>query len=218
MEEPHNCDPLNNACFATRAAELWDPDCSADGSWTLLTSQVYPRMYHSTATLVPDGRVLSTGGGHRTLAIPGPSIDEQPTAEYFVPLYGGGLPPAFEILEGGVPNPSPDPIYLPYEDEFELEQTSGPEIAAVNLVRLGSVTHGFDQGQMFIPLTLMGESPLYTVETPHSTSGFPASALAPPGFYMVFAVSITGTISDGRYVRLGTPDELLGRASPDWTW
>lgn len=175
MENPNNCDPLNNECFATYAAELWDSDCSADGRWTLLTEQRYPRMCHSTAILIPDGRVLSAGGGHRTASIPGDSIDEQPLSEYFQPYYGGGLPPIFDILEGGVPNPSPDAIYIPYDEEFEIEQTSGPDIVAVNLVRLGSVTHGFDQGQMFIPLTVTGESPLYTVEAPMGSTCFSPS-------------------------------------------
>ncbi len=40
------------------ASERYDP---ATNTWTLLPSQVYGRMYHSTAMLLPDGRVLSAG-------------------------------------------------------------------------------------------------------------------------------------------------------------
>ena len=41
-------------------AERWDP---ATGQWTTLAAQAVTRQYHSTALLLPDGRVLSSGGG-----------------------------------------------------------------------------------------------------------------------------------------------------------
>ena len=41
-------------------AERWDP---ATGQWTTLAAQAVTRQYHSTALLLPDGRVLSAGGG-----------------------------------------------------------------------------------------------------------------------------------------------------------
>ena len=41
-------------------AERWNP---ATGKWTTLAAQAVTRQYHSTALLLPDGRVLSAGGG-----------------------------------------------------------------------------------------------------------------------------------------------------------
>ena len=41
-------------------AERWDP---ATGQWATLAAQAVTRQYHSTALLLPDGRVLSSGGG-----------------------------------------------------------------------------------------------------------------------------------------------------------
>ena len=40
--------------------ELFDPDTE---TWTLMAPHQAGRMYHSTALLLPDGRVLSAGGG-----------------------------------------------------------------------------------------------------------------------------------------------------------
>ena len=41
-----------------RQVELWNP---ATGNWTLGPSQAETRAYHSTALLLPDGRVISAG-------------------------------------------------------------------------------------------------------------------------------------------------------------
>ena len=41
------------------AAELWDP---ATETWTTLASMATYRGYHSTAFVLPDGRVVSAGG------------------------------------------------------------------------------------------------------------------------------------------------------------
>jgi hypothetical protein len=48
---------VNNAI---RQAELWSP---ATQQFSKLASMVSPRLYHSTALLLPDGRVLVAGGG-----------------------------------------------------------------------------------------------------------------------------------------------------------
>ncbi len=48
---------LNNGVYA---AERWNP---ATGTWTTLAAESVTRQYHSTALLLPDGRVLSSGGG-----------------------------------------------------------------------------------------------------------------------------------------------------------
>ena len=42
------------------AAEQWNP---ATGQWRTLAAEQVTRQYHSTALLLPDGRVLSAGGG-----------------------------------------------------------------------------------------------------------------------------------------------------------
>ena len=51
---------FNDGTNAVYAAELWDPDT---GLWSTMASAKVKRLYHSTALLLPDGRVLSAGGG-----------------------------------------------------------------------------------------------------------------------------------------------------------
>ena len=82
------CDPGLNSCYATRAAEIWDPACD---EWVLLGEQDRPRMYHSTAMLLPDGRVISMGGGHTAV------VEEETDTEFFEPDYGTGPKPVISI-------------------------------------------------------------------------------------------------------------------------
>ena len=45
---------------AVLPAEIWNPDTE---TWTTVASLQNGRLYHSTALLLPDGRVLMAGGG-----------------------------------------------------------------------------------------------------------------------------------------------------------
>src|SRR5882672_3010459 len=70
---------LNNAI---KAAELWSPTTE---TWTTMASMQTPRLYHSTALLLPDARVLVAGGGRWTGSSPDPS--DQLSAEIYSPPY-----------------------------------------------------------------------------------------------------------------------------------
>ena len=52
-----------NTGNAILPAEIWSP---VTGTWTTMASMVTPRLYHSTALLLPDARVLVAGGGADT--------------------------------------------------------------------------------------------------------------------------------------------------------
>jgi galactose oxidase len=72
-------------------AELWDP---ATGKWTVMADEATDRCYHSTAVLLPDGRVLSAGGGEyapNNPALPpnqsNPSGDSHKDAQLYSPPY-----------------------------------------------------------------------------------------------------------------------------------
>src|SRR2546429_1416783 len=51
---------FSNLAGAVKAAEMWSPTSE---SWTTMASMSTPRLYHSTALLLPDGRVPSAGRG-----------------------------------------------------------------------------------------------------------------------------------------------------------
>lgn len=187
------CSPQNNACNAVKAAEIWEPSC---GEWTALGEQEKPRMYHSTALLLPDGRVISMGGGHADTGWI--LLEEQKTAEYFEPNYGPSGSPVPAVTA---------PSSLTYGSEIEVTVENEVDIARATLVRLGATTHGFDMSQRFIELAPpSGSGSQWTVFAPRDQDEAPfhlAQNIAPPGYYMLFLISADGVPSIGSYIKLG---------------
>ena len=163
---------FNNATTPVFAAELWDPVTEA---WTTMASGQIPRLYHSSATLLPDGRVLLTGGNNY--------LD----AEVFSPPY---------LFQGPQPTVTSAPATVGYGQTFEVETPDAADIAQVTWIRLPSVTHAFDQDQRFSRLSFSQAGNLLNVVAPSSPN------LAPPGYYMVFILNNAGVPSVAKLVRI----------------
>jgi fibronectin type 3 domain-containing protein len=158
-------------------AELWSPVTEA---WTTLSSMQVPRRYHSTALLLPDGRVLVAGGGRNAgVGAPNNSNDHF-NAEIFSPPY---------LFKGTRPSITSVPATLQYGGNFSVMTPDASRIATVSLVRLGAVTHAFNMNQRFLKLTFQQVSGGLTVQAPASAN------LAPPGYYMLFLVDGSGVPS-----------------------
>ena len=100
-------------------AEMWSP---ATGTWTTLASMQTPRLYHSTALLLPDARVLVAGGGAD------PGVVDQPTAEIFSPPY---------LFKGPRPTITSTPATLAYGNNFFVATPDAASISSVSLIALG---------------------------------------------------------------------------------
>jgi hypothetical protein len=166
-------------------AEQWNP---ATGQWRTLAAMQITRQYHSTALLLPDGRVLSSGGG-----ICG-TCDQvgylAKNAEIFWPPY------LFQADGTLAPRPVIDaaPGSTTYGAAMEIATGSPASISKVALVRLGAVTHSNNMEQRYIPLA-------FTAGATSITATAPANAnVAPPGFYMLFIIDANGVPSVARMV------------------
>jgi hypothetical protein len=170
----------SNPAGAVNAAELWNP---SDGTWrTLASGAALLRGYHSTSVLLPDGRVLHTGGGD------GGGTPNNLNYELYSPpyLFKGARP----VISGTLP-----PVTT-HGQTLSLESPDGAGIAEVTLIRLGSATHAFDQGQQLVPLSFSPTSGGLSVTLPTSRT------VAPPGPYMLFLVNGAGVPSIGQITRL----------------
>ncbi len=153
--------------------EIFDPNTEL---WEQVAPHSVPRKYHSTAILLPDGRVLLAGA------------DNQATGEIYSPSY---------LFRGTRPVITAAPARIEYGSDFSLEFSSAHNSNTVVLIRLSSVTHSVNMGQRYVQLAESIPS--------GSAVSIPAPAngnLAPPGFYMLFVVDDDGIPSISRIIQV----------------
>ena len=174
---------LDQAVFE---AELWSP---VTESWTTMARARVPRLYHSTAVLLPDGRVLSAGGGR----VSGLPID-QFNAEIYSPPY---------LFKGARPVIEAAPPDVDYGETSFVATNDAAAITRVTLLAPGTVTHLTNMQQRFLELPFTLRSGGLDVE-------FPANAnLAPPGDYLLFIINGNGVPSVARFVSIGAQAQPL---------
>jgi hypothetical protein len=179
---------FNNVATPVRAAELWNP---ATESWSTMAEESRPRMYHSTALLLPSGRVLVSGSGE------GGGVDlanSDFTAQLFTPPY---LFKADGTLAAR-PSISSAPSRISYGGSFSVESPDAGSVVRGTLVRLSSVTHAFNQSQLIYPLTFTTAG-----ATTLRATGPANASLATPGPYMLFLLNSRGVPSIARMVMVG---------------
>ena len=170
---------------------------SCDGNLDHSAAMQIPRSYHSTAALLPDGRVL-VGGSEA--APPLDKIDQR-SFEIFSPPY---------LFKGARPLITDAPVAVAYGEMFFVETPDAMDITHVNWIRLSSVTHAFNQNQRINHLHF---TPTPDRDGLHITA--PANAnLAPPGHYMLFILNDDGVPSVARIVQLCNPAVAACTALP----
>lgn len=172
----------NDVRGAVLEAELWDPKT---GDWTTFASMQTPRLYHSTALLLPDGRVLVAGGGQPNAL---GDTGHHPDYEIFSPPY---------LFAGARPSIDSAPAFAEYGGAFLVTTPDSMDIADVTLVRVGSTTHAYNQSQRFVrPGFFRTPAGIVVVPPAHPNS-------APPGPYMLFLINRQGVPSVAHILSLG---------------
>lgn len=154
-------------------AESWNPN---NGVWTKLASNSVYRGYHSTALLLPDGRVLVAGGEK-----------SGQSAEIYSPPY---------LFKGARPTISSAPNQVNYGQKFLVKTPDVASIQTIRWIRLGSVTHSFNEGQIINSLG-------FTVEPEGIEITVPGSRNAPPGYYMLFIINNKNVPSVAKIIKVG---------------
>lgn len=163
---------------ANRHVELWDP---RTGRWRLGPAQREDRTYHSVGVLLPDGRVWSAGDDAN------PNRDGD-TAEVYEPPY---------LFRGARPRILAGPRRVRPRERFALT-VAGPVPERVTMLAPSATTHALDMNQRFVELRVLrrerrGGRTRLTVLGPRS------AAVAPPGPWMLFALSERGAPSVARW-------------------
>jgi len=160
-----------------KIAERYDPET---GLWTDMAAQAGQRTYHSTALLLPDGRVISAGSNSKK--------PEQTTVEFFSPPY---------LYRGARPVVSSAPSAVAHGQRFTVGTPDADSIDTVMLIRAPAVTHGwnFDQAAMRLSFTVEGSGIKVTAPAD--------AAIAPVGSYMLFLLNADGVPSIAPIVHVG---------------
>jgi len=185
-------------------AELWDP---ATGQWTELAAEQMDRCYHSTAVLLPNGTVLSAGGGE-FFPVEGLTQENNPQdshrdAQIFSPPY---------LFRGAQPEITSAPASVNYGEEFAVGTAQPGDIAQVSWIRLSSVTHAFNANQRFTFLKFQAGAGSLTVTAPGTPN------LCPPGHYLLFILNQQGVPSTAAIIQITaatSPATAAGSVQPE---
>jgi hypothetical protein len=182
------------------AAERWDP---ATGTWTVLAGASRVRQYHSSATLLPDGRVLTGGGGVCASCVDVGYLEKN--IEYFEPPYlykkdGSGQKATRPLINSA-------PSSAIYDQNFNITLGQAGTIDKVGLVRLGAATHSQDQGQRYVPLSFTTSGSTITAKAPANSN------IAPAGYYMLFITDSAGVPSVAKIIQLQQKPAVKGASS-----
>jgi galactose oxidase len=163
--------------------EIWSP---VTQKFSLLNPMQTPRTYHSTALLLPDGRVFVGGGGQCGTGC----AQNHLNAEILTPPY----------LLTATGTAATRPVITAAATQAtlggQITASTSSAVASFVLMRLSATTHTVNNDQRRIPLTIAtatagskgAES--YTLKMPSADPG-----VVLPGYYMLFALNSSGVPS-----------------------
>ena len=169
---------------AVLVPELWNP---VSETFTQMAPMQTPRVYHSTALLLPDARVFVAGGG-----LCGACSANHENAEIFSPPYlfnRDGTPATRPVIKS-----APGAALL----GSTIAVTADTPKLTFEALRISAATHTVNNDQRRIPLAAKpGLNNSYKLKIPSDPG------VATPGYYMLFAINAQGTPSVSRVMKIG---------------
>ena len=171
---------------AVYAAEIWHP---STGTWTLGADASVFRGYHSQASLLTNGTIISYGGGWE-------AIEPGLLAQIYYPPYlfknnnnvtQLATRPVIKAISG---------LKYAENEPIQLDMSNSNTVSQLVLIGVSNGTHAFNNGQRRIPLT-------FTQDSIRLTATIPNYNLTPPGYYQVVTVDQNGVPSLGTIIGIG---------------
>ena len=160
------------------SAEIFDPQKPEEG-WQVGPIMNYPRNYHSSMLLLPDGSVL-VGGDPQQGGNPTPH-------ERYYPGYCFTIRPEITNVQNSVQ----------HGNVFDIHTSDASRITEVILMYPGAVTHGFNMTQRSIECEIVNTAGniVQVIAPPHGN-------IAPLGHYLVFILDNNRIPSVGKWIRI----------------
>ncbi len=183
-----------NASTASYNADLYDP---ANNTFSPAGKNAIPRLYHSTAILLPDATVWLAGSNPKRGTY-------EPRMEWYQPAYLFDSTGNLAVR----PTVASAPSFVNYGQTFAVATPDAADIASVVLIKPGAVTHAFDMDQRLVGLSYTAGLGTLSVTAP------PNSNLAPPGYYMLFLLNSSGVPSMASFIQMSTGPDFSITPSP----
>jgi hypothetical protein len=170
---------------SVKEIELYNPE---NDTWTVIDKLDRERLYHSSALLLIDGRVVAAGStGHKWSTNPEHYEKE---IEIIIPPYLKNNPQR--------PHISDSTSEIAYGSTFQVKSPDAPEITKVVLIKNSSTTHNNNMDQRCLVLSILDQT-----NDILKLSGPKDGTYAPPGYYMLFILNNKNIPSVAKIVRVG---------------
>lgn len=183
--------PVANVLDVVKWTDLYDPSLN---SWRRVADMNQFREYHAVTLLVPDGRVITTGGTYIEFQFGPNSAD----IEAFSPPYlSRGVRPQIATISSTAVAPG---------ETISMTVTPATSLTGVVLMGTGITTHWVDAGvprRLLLPFSQSGSDVVATIPTDTN--------IVPVGHYLLFAM-VDDIPSVGRIVRVSprVPGDVNG--------
>ncbi|KAJ6599809.1 glyoxal oxidase N-terminus-domain-containing protein [Mycena vulgaris] len=191
---PDALGPISNADHPAFTPVVYDPTGAAGRRFSSqgIPASTIPRLYHSTATLTPNGSILLAGSNPNVDITTGTKYQTEYRLEFYSPAYLSKPRPSYKGL----------PATVNYNSKFTLSVQLPPDTTGITvaLMDLGFATHGVHMDQRFVKLV----SKLSPDKKTLTVTGPPTSRIYPPGPAFLYVVTAGGVPSFGHKTIVGT--------------
>jgi YVTN family beta-propeller protein len=164
--------------------EIWNP---STGQWRVMATNAVARAYHSIALLLPDGRVLSAGGG-----LPFSMADDDGNhqdAQLFTP-------PMLFNPDGSLaarPTLTNAPNIVGVATTFTVSGTPG--LAKFSFIKMSAITHSVNTDLRYLSLPFTESAPGHYQIQAHTNLN-----VMTPGYWMLFGLDAADVYSAARVI------------------
>ena len=163
----------NNRAGNINSAAIYDPVAN---KWSQVAADPIGRNYHSSAQVLPDGRVVVLGSN------PGDNSWELRISVYEPPY----------LFKGTRPTVTASPTTAAYGAKFSLGVTGN--VVSASLLAPGSATHQTDTNARLVDLPITGTGTAREAQLPAN------KAILPPGPYMLTVKDANGSVSVASWI------------------